>query len=246
MRSRSATPSRLGHGGQLGGVAARRPWSDADQHAAHVRAGAGAPARRSAPPAPSSASAGPGSSDDPMAVRQPPCLGQPRDPLARSPRRVEHQWVHAARDHPDARRIGRRCRAMISPAMKWLIAITRSPLRHHRVVAALERQVLAVGAVIGGDEMRPGAPRGQPTPTRPARATGRARCPRHSADQGGEAAGVAPDGQRVLGISGRVMCRPPACVTAETSRPPALATSAVPPAAAMAWVISMVPRSPRR
>ena len=46
-----------------------------------------------------------------------------------------------------------------------------------------------------------------------------------------------------LVISGKVRCRPPAWVMAATSRPPALATSAVPPASAMAWVISMVPRS---
>ncbi len=43
--------------------------------------------------------------------------------------------------------------------------------------------------------------------------------------------------------SGRVMWRPPACSTAGTRRPPALATSAVHPASAIAWVISIVPRS---
>ena len=70
-------------------------------------------------------------------------------------------------------------------------------LRHHRVVAALERQVLAVGAVVGGDEVRAGAPAGEPgRPRRRARACMHDRHPLRP-DQRREPRRVAPDRQRV-------------------------------------------------
>ena len=61
--------------------------------------------------------------------------------------------------------------------MKRLMAITSSPRAITRVVGALEARALAIGGVVGGDEMHPGAPRRQPG--RPGR---RARAGMHDVD----------------------------------------------------------------
>ena len=129
-------------------------------------------------------------------------------------------------------------------AMKWLIAITRSPRAITRVVGALARHALVVGRVVGGHELRPGPPRRQPG--RPGR---RARAGMHDADllvadQTREQRRVAPDPHRVLGgqrqrdVPPAGRARPPA-PAARRRWPPARA----PPARAIACTISTVPRS---
>ena len=149
---------------------ARRPWSDADQHAAHIRRGQPRECldqhalpfqRESRPGSMTTAHARPAAAM-PRASR--------RDAFAADRVRIEGAGS-TPRGMTRMRAGSTPWRATIRSAMKWLMAITRSPLRHHRVVAALDGHVLAVGAVISGDELRPGAARGEPgRPGRRARA----------------------------------------------------------------------------
>ncbi len=132
-------------------------------------------------------------------LRHPPGRAQGGDPRRVDGRRVEQAGVHAARDQPDARRIG------VVPLPDQLgdeAGNGDHPLaaRHHRVVATLAREILVVGAMIGCDETDTRAPR------RPEGRPGReARPGMHDAhpfrrDQPLQRAGVAPQRQRRLAI----------------------------------------------
>ena len=136
--------------------------------------------------------------DGQHAVGHPHRLRHARDAVGGDGVGIEHHRIDAARNDPDPRRID-----LVLPAYHLGDVMAGGDhdlaFGHDRVVAALERQVLAVNAVIGGDEMRAGALAGEPGGPRR-----RARAGVHEgdvlgADQRLQSGGVAPDRDRVPG-----------------------------------------------
>ena len=149
---------RFGLADQAGGIAPS-PLVRSHQHATHIAAGQARQRldqhRLSLP-----TRQPPGQQHDRGPVGQPPIQCQPRHPMTRDRAWIEHRGVNAAWNDPDPRGVS----AMLPvDQVSDEAAGHDHPLavRHDRVVAALERQVLVVGAVIRGDEMRAGAPAGQ-------------------------------------------------------------------------------------
>ena len=149
---------RFGLADQSGGIA---PSSlvRSHQHAAHVAAGQarqgldqhGLPLPARQPPR---------QQYDRGPVGQPPLQGQSRHSMTSDRVRIEHRWVHAARNDPDPRWVG----VMLPVDQVGNEAAGRDhplAMRHDRVIAALERQVLVVGAMVRGNEMCPSALAGQ-------------------------------------------------------------------------------------
>ena len=118
---------------QLRGVAARGPGREPDQHAAQHR-GRASRASASISTACPFQRGQPARQHDrgtPSGSRQ--ASREPRDPLAADRVGVERGGIDAARDDADAGRVDAVARRDRGRAMKWLIAITRSP----RAITAL-------------------------------------------------------------------------------------------------------------
>ena len=118
--------------------------------------------------------------------------------------------------------------------------------RHHRVVLALERKLLAVRAMISCHERHAGALARQPC--RPGR---RARPRMHQryfpvTDQPFQRRRVAPDAKRVLGLQRQGDVPAAGALDQPAIGPPALATSALAPASAEPGSSPRCPVPPRR